>query len=248
MIRDGLAFDTDDNPVVLPPGTLSEHTFYDGRENTNITVTQIDIELLNGSGVFPANGLIYAYRTDATPSQPNGIRLKNGSELLAPLTVVSEDPLFIQGDFNTIDKKGASVIADAVNLLSNAWDDSKTAGSLPGASATQFNVAVVTGNVATPDGGGNYSGGFENLPRFHENWSGVTATIYGSFIKIFDSEIGATPWAYGGDNYTAPIRDWHYDNDLQDLSNMPPFTPNAVYVRRVMWSDGLPMPFPTGPE
>jgi hypothetical protein len=243
VIRDNQAFDKNGLAVSLPPGTITQKSFYDGRENRTVTVTDVNISLLNGSGNFPANGLIYAYRTDASASQPNGIRLTDASELAAPLMVVTEDPIYIKGDFNTVNKKGAAVMADAVNLLSNAWNDSKTAGSLPGAAATQYNLAMVTGNVPTPDGGGSYSGGFENLPRFHENWSGVTATIRGSFIKIFESEIAKGLWEYGGDVYTAPNRDWRYDPDLLNMANMPPFTPNAVYFRRVLWDDSLPLPF-----
>ena len=81
------------------------------------------------------------------------------------------------------------------------------------------------------------------MPRFHENWTGKTAKIRGSFINIFDSEIAKSPWVYGGNVYTAPNRDWQYDTSLNDMNNLPPFTPNAVYFQRVLWDDRLPMPF-----
>ena len=199
---------------------------------------------MNSSGAFPDNGLIYAYREDASSAQPNGIRITNASELEKSMTLVSEDPVYVHGDFNTVNKKGAAVMSDAVNLLSNAWDDSKASGSLPAATNTQFNLSMVTGNVRTPDGGGSYSGGFENLPRFHEKWSGKSATIRGAFINIYESEIAKSPWAYGGDRYKAPIRDWQYDPDLNNMDFLPPFTPNAVYFRRVLWDDRVPIPLP----
>lgn len=240
VVRDNQAYDKSGNPLSLPAGTITEKTMYDGREGKSIKVTEINIGLLNTSGQFPANGLIYAYRTDAASGQPNGIRLANGTEILRPMTMVSPDPVFMKGDFNTVNKKGAAVMCDAINLLSNGWNDGKTAGSLPNATATTYNMAIVTGNVPTPDGGGNYSGGFENLPRFHENWSNVKATIRGAFINIFESEIGKKPWIYGGDKYQAPLRDWQYDPALQNPSNLPPFTPNAVYFQRVLWDDRLP--------
>jgi hypothetical protein len=243
VVVDGNAFDKDGNVLVLPPNTITQTTMYDGREGKVITVSEVDMGLLNSSGHFPANGLLYAYRTDATASQPNGIRLTNGAELEAPLTVVSETSVYVHGDYNTVEKKGAAVMADAVNLLSNAWNDTKTAGSLPRAANTTYNLAFVTGNVQTPDGGGPYSGGFENLPRFHEKWSGRTATIRGSFINIYESEIAKAPWHYGGDVYTAPVRDWQYDTDLSNMENLPPFTPSAVYFQRVLWDDRLPAPF-----
>lgn len=245
VIRDGNAFDEDGDPVTLPPGVVTDVTMYDAREGGYVTVTEIDIAALGASGYYPSNGLLYAYRSDATVSDPHGIRLTNGAELPAALTVVTENPMYVQGDYNTVAKKGAAVMADAVNLLSNAWNDTKTPGSLPAASNTWYNLAIVTGNVPTPDGGGAYSGGFENLPRFHESWSGRTASIRGSFIKIFESEYATTPITYGGDHYTAPARDWLYDPDLNDIANMPPYTPNAVYFRRVTWDDNVPMPFST---
>jgi hypothetical protein len=239
VVVDDKAYDRSGN--LLPIGSvLSEKSMYDAREGKTVKVTEIDVGLLNASGYFPSNGLIYAYRSDASSSQPNGVRLSNAKEILHPMTVVSQNPLYIKGDFNTVNKKGTAVISDAVSLLSNAWNDTKTAGHLPAASATRYNMAVVTGNVPTPDGGGDYSGGFENLPRFHENWNNVKATIRGAFINIFESEYAQAPWIYGGDKYTAPIRDWQFDPDLQDMNNLPPFTPNAVYFRRVIWDDGLP--------
>ena len=66
-------------------------------------------------------------------------------------------------------------------------------GNLPGAVETSYNIAFVTGNVPTPEGGGTYSGGFENLPRFHENWSGKKAKIRGSFINNSNALIPIYP-------------------------------------------------------
>ena len=107
------------------------------------------------------------------------------------------------------------------------------------AAETTYNLAMITGNVRTPDGGGAYSGGFENLPRFHEDWRGVKASIRGSFVNMFESEIARSAWGMSG-VYSPPIRDWRYDPDLRDMNNMPPFTPNAISFRRVLWDDKLP--------
>lgn len=217
----------------LPEGTITQQTFFDGREETDVTVTQIDISLLNTSEHFPENRLIYAARKDASVQQPNGVRLANGSEVANPLTVVSEDPIYIWGDYNSIDKKGCSVMTDALNLLSNAWDDTKGDGELPDSSETTYNCAFITGAYATSPG--QYNGGFENLPRFHENWSNINANIRGSFVDTWDSEIAMGLWEYGGDNYTAPIRNWDYDTNFNNPDNLPPFTPMVVGIQRVVW-------------
>jgi hypothetical protein len=121
--------------------------------------------------------------------------------------VVSENSLYIQGDYNTVNKVGASVIADAVNLLSNSWNDSKTKGNLPTASNTTYNVAMISGNLNTVTNG-QYNGGLENLPRFHENWTGKQATITGSLVNTWTSQFATGTWAIGGDRYTAPNRVW----------------------------------------
>lgn len=216
----------------LPCGTINEVTMYDAREGKTVTVTEIDIAKLNSSGYFPANGLIYAYRTDATSDNPRGIRLKNGSTLAAKLTLVSPNPVYVRGDFNTVNKKPAAIIADALNILSNAWNNTKTPGTLPMASETTVNAAIITGNTQTTPG--SYNGGLENLPRFHENWNNVTCRIRGSFVNIFNSQFAKKPWVYGGDKYTAPNRNWDYDTMFNDFDNLPPFTPYVVTISRVV--------------
>jgi len=233
VIRDLVAYDDKGFALSLPPGTLTAKTFYDAREGRTVTVTQIDLSLLASSGYFPANGLLYASRSDASSSQPNGIRLAKGSKLGGPLTVVSEDPVYVLGDYNTVSKQPAAVIGDAVNLLSNSWNDTKVKGSLPKATATTYNLAMITGNDETL--GTQYSGGFENLPRFHENWSGINCRILGSFIKIYASQIATGAWVYGSDRYTAPNRLWDYDTAFNDVANLPPFTPSVVQVRSAGW-------------
>jgi hypothetical protein len=233
VIRDLTAYDENGAPISLPLGTLVERSFYDAREGKTVKVTEVDLSLLSSGGGFPGNGLLYASRSDATSSQPNGIRLKNGATLGGALTVVSEDPVYVKGDYNTSSKKPAAVIADAVNLLSNAWDDSKNKGTLPKAKATTFNMAMITGNDETV--GTQYSGGFENLPRFHENWSAVNCTILGSFVKIYASQKATGKWVYGGDRYTAPNRLWDYDTAFNNVANLPPFTPNVAQVRSAAW-------------
>ncbi|MCE9595892.1 MAG: hypothetical protein K8S98_17020 [Planctomycetes bacterium] len=224
---------TDITTSLASKGVVSLTTMYDARQDpakvgTKLQVTQIDIAALNASGYYPSNGLVYAAQYGAgTGLNCKGVKLKNGSTLNGKLTVVSEDSIYIQGDFNTSAKKGAAVIADAINLLSKSWNDSKTSGSaLPTASATTYNVAMISGNQNTA--GTAYNGGLENLPRFHENWSGVTCTIKGSFVNTWLSQYATGNWVYGGKRYTAPNRAWAYDTAFNTVSNLPPYTPMAV--------------------
>jgi hypothetical protein len=221
----------------FPTNTITEKTFYDNRAKKNVTVVDIDMAKLNASGYFPANGLLYASRQDATVAQPNGVRLKSGSTLNGKLTTVSNGPIYIQGDFNSVDKKGSAVIADAVNILSNNWNDANSNLAIGSRTATNttVNSAFVAGNVPTPTGGGAYSGGLENYPRLAENWSSKTLTIRGSFVELWPSSIAKNPWVSDGTCYSAPARNWDYDTDYNNSSNLPPFTPFTVRVRTVAW-------------
>ena len=220
----------------MPDNPISEKEFFDGREEKYVTVTEIDMELLNASGYFPDNGLIYAARTDASASQPNGIRVMNGSELAGPVTVVSENPIYLWGDYNTVNKQPASFIGDAWNILSNNWDDTKQNNQLPTAQGTTINACVISGIVLTAPGS-QYSGGFENFPRFHENWDNILCRLRGAFANFWESEFGQGQWIYGSDNYTAPTRDWNWDSDMLNINNLPPYTPRTVRIIKRVWSE-----------
>lgn len=230
----------------LPAGTIVQDQFRNNRENSSydVVVTEIDVNKLRTSGYFPSNGLIYATRTNAVPAQgqtsatSHGIRLINGSEVRPTgsnggLTVVTNNPLYVRGDFNTVNKKSVALISDAFNILSNSWDDANSNLPLNSrvASNTTINAGMISGIVPTT--GSQYSGGLENYPRFLEKWSSKNMNIAGSFINLWDSQIGTGQWIYGGNYYAAPIRNWSYDSSLQ--STPPPFTPVAVEISTKTW-------------
>jgi hypothetical protein len=185
------------------------------------------------------NGVVYITDTSYTPSTRRGIRLKGGNVLPnGGLTIASANPVYIQGDYNTgsgvvpsntgdplnptvptYDKslRPASVIGDAVNILSNAWVDTNANNSA--ASNTTVNTAIVSGIV--PTGNCNYSGGAENFPRFLENWDAKTFTYYGSMVELYNSKQAVGPW--GTSNYySPPLRQWYFDTDFN--THTPPGT------------------------
>lgn len=225
-------YDGQGNSVGLGSTGTAIVEMYDARQGGKVKVVKLDLEQLAASGHFPANGLIYAgFYGTGTGSQAKGVSLTRGSQLAAKLTVVSENSVYIQGDYNTVSKKPAAVIADSVNLLSNAWNNTKTSLTLPVASNTTYNVAMITGNQETKVGA--YNGGLENLPRFHENWTNKTCTIKGSFINMWESRYATAGWVYGGVKYTAPTRVWSYDSAFNSVGNLPPHTPMVVTARDV---------------
>ena len=242
----------------VPPGTvMTADDFYNNREGKHVRMTTIDLRKLaghfdaNGDGVddppgrngnrftnrLPANGLLYANGRPTPATHQPGIRLIRGAEIARAggLTVVSPVPVYIQGDYNTVGKKPTAVITDAVNLLSNSWRDPTSRSSLSSraASTTTVNAAFIAGIAETTPG--QYNGGLENYPRFHENWSGRELRITGSFVSLWRSQIATGRWRYGNPQYTAPVRRWSYESSFADGTNLPPFTPWAVEIVKGAW-------------
>lgn len=189
------------------------------------------------------NGIIYITDTSATSTARRGIRLKNGAVLPTNgLTVASANPVYIQGNYNTgigaipsnantnndpttpqasgYTRQPSSVVADAVNILSNNWNDTNAQSGDPlsdrTATNTTINTAIIAGIVpSAPVGGdGSYSGGAENFPRFLENWSGVRLTSYGSMIELYKSQQAIGKWG-SANVYSPPIRQWYFDTNFR---------------------------------
>ncbi len=238
-IIDGTAFAKigsiwQDVTASLPSGTIVSNSFYDGRERTTVSATTIDMDKLATSGYFPGNGVLYA---SDTRSGYRGLRLTNGSDISYPLSVFSHNPVYVQGDYNTVDKQPAAIVADAVTFLSNAWTDSKSTWSMThrNASTTSANVALITGDTeAQPT---NYGGGLENLPRFLEDWGSTTFRYRGSLIALWRAQQSTGEWRYSWPDpyYTAPTRDWGFDPDFADPANLPPSTPSVISFERNGW-------------
>jgi len=232
--------------VDYPEGTITTDTdLFDKRENKYIQATNIDLGKLSGVGYtkadgsaypnnLPSNGLLYATRNDAGTYEP-GIRLVNGETInrSGGLTVVTNDPMYIQGDFNTDVKKPVSVISDSLNLLSNSWNDANSTLDQNSRVSTQttYNCAFIAGIKTTTDT--SYNGGLENYPRLHEKWSNVNLNITGSFVALWNSAIATGNWSNA--SYSPPKRYWYYDADFNSTSNLPPFTPMAVEAQRIAW-------------
>jgi hypothetical protein len=151
--------------------------------------------------------------------------------------VVSENPLYTLGNYNTVNKKPASLMADAITFLSNSWAsgnyDTKgsSAKSTRTASATTVNASYLTGNTETTSS--NYNGGFENLPRFLEVWTSKAFNWCGSAVNLWNSIQANSNW--DGHYYDPPNRNWQYDSDLDDPSKLPPETPVVRVFQRTGW-------------
>ena len=235
------------NPLYLMfnGAITTNQTIQDNREQSTVRLATLDVsKLINPStGAYKSssfNGVVYMYDNSAAANgvgAKRGIRIQNGASIPnGGLTVASANPVYLQGDFNTgiappsnigdpttpqgigYTRQPCSIIADAVNVLSNSWND---ANSFAGVSSrvagnTTVNTAIVSGIVPTaPVGGdGHYSGGAENFPRFLENWSGKSLTYYGSMVELYQSKQSIGTW--GKSNvYSPPVRQWYFDTNFR---------------------------------
>ena len=88
----------------------------------------------------------------ASSANTYGIRLYNGASLsstgsdsgksIKGLSIVSDQAVYIRGDYNTLNKKPAAIMADSINVLSNAWpmDDAYSAAYVNGLQIANPNV------------------------------------------------------------------------------------------------------------
>jgi hypothetical protein len=271
-----------------PPGRAVGYsdTFFDNREGKAIQMLEVDLRALLdcvhlrnllGGGVrlddATYGGLVFHLTVHGPNSRARGngygVRIRNGAYIGssipgAPrprgLTIVSDQPVYIQGDFNRNENWiPAAFLVDAINILSNAWnsdDRSRRPVAQRRASETEVNAAFLSGTDITGGvegvGGqdrGQYNGGLENYPRFHEAWqwsSGndrtfVTFTYRGSFVSLGSSRKAGGRWCYGMDNcngyatfhgtYEAPRREWSYDVRFSQ-GQLPPLSPRFVYLKQ----------------
>jgi hypothetical protein len=232
----------------------TNQTIQDNREGASIKLATLDIsQILTAASSPPSyktafpNPIIYIYDASNSSGARRGIRLKNGSKIPpAGLTIASNNPVYIQGDFNTggsppsdsgnpVDavtpqvagytRAPVSILADAINILSNSWSDAAS-GTVPVASHTTVNAAIISGIVPTaPVGGdGSYSGGAENFPRFLEDWTGKKFTYYGSMVELYQSKQSIGEWGKGS-VYVPPDRQWYFDSNFK---TKPP--PGSIMV------------------
>jgi hypothetical protein len=132
-------------------------------------------------------------------------------------------------------RQPCSIVADAVNVLSNAWLDSNSTASVGSrvASNTTINAAIVSGIVPSGSNGNNYSGGAENFPRFLEDWSDAYLTYYGSMVELYKSQQSIGIWG-NANVYSPPTREWFFDTNFK--RDTPPGSPMVFTYVKGKWT------------
>jgi hypothetical protein len=157
------------------------------------------------------------------------------------LTIVSENPAYVQGNFNsdgtfTGNHVAASVIADAVTLLSNNWNDlasfaSPYAQGGREATTTSYRMAVVAGKgISFPQPAGTAQdfgtdGGVHNFLRYLEDWGGQTLNYRGSIASLFYDRQAVGTFKCCTTVYSPPTRVYNFDTDFLQPTLLPPLTP-----------------------
>ena len=208
----------------------------------------------------------------------NGEKIALGgcrNNLPCGLSVASENPVYIQGNYNANKEVFAgvddgmcggackyknenhsvpsAVIADAVTLLSNSWNDDKTLKDLVGVNRytgenAYYRTAIIGGknkafsldkplefpNVLNDEwirDANNYwgrDGGVANYLRMLEAW-GSTLYFKGSMVSLFFSQQANSAYKFHPSSilfiYSAPKRAFSFDEEFGDIKKLPPGTP-----------------------
>ena len=200
-------------------------THLDGTTAAAVTGNKVAIRLING------NSPVATYGT-AAPG----------------LTVATNAPLYVKGNYNDTGsspsastsysgENPAAIAADSVTILSAAYSDATSRGTVKPAASTDSVIAAAILSGTTPtnkDGSARMSGGAHNFVRFLESWSGRSVYIRGSLVALFESRVASEPWRI--DYYGAPTRNWGF-NDLFQAGHFPPGTPKVISYRRVDYTD-----------
>ena len=199
---------------------------------------QLTAVRLKKAQIIPTNMV-----TIASATQPSGF------------TVATPNPLYIWGHYNcpttahlgttnTTAAYPASLVSDALTILSSTWKDSDSGvafstGVRP-ACDTTVNAAILTGVVySTGSGGTQFSGGVQNLPRLLEDWHNGNSdklTLNTSIVNFFNSVRATHQFEAPGNYYYAPVRAFSFDLNYLDYTKQPPGTPMLGFVLRCKWA------------
>jgi hypothetical protein len=206
-------------------------------------------KIIPSGGANPDDRLVA--RANGTLFFRRALKLVNGGALsgnagFTGLTIAAENPVYIQGNYNatttlpspyTEAHIAAAVIADAVTLLSNNWNDIRSFNSPSDATArpatsTAYRTAIITGKgIAFPkpawaDNSFGSDGGAHNFVRGLEDWRPATQRYRGSFVSFFTNrQATGTFKCCQSDVYVRGDRSWTFDTDFLTPTLLPPATP-----------------------
>lgn len=174
------------------------------------------------------------------------------------LTIATENGAYVQGNYNAMPtdanaepNRPASIIADAVTILSNNWLDVRSFTSPNDytgrdATTTGYRFAVIAGKsipFAKPAwaalGNWGTDGGIHNFMRMLEDWTGQTANYRGSIVSLYTARQMIGMFKNNANTYFQPTRNFAFDTDFLQPQLLPPGTPmfrdvNTLQFRQIL--------------
>jgi hypothetical protein len=226
---------------LLPAGASAP---WDGSARAD---TSFDVALSSNQLVMRANRQVLFRRA---------LKLVNGglNQIPSPgFTVASENPVYVQGNYNAASNNtlaepnmACAIIADAVTLLSNAWNDIRSFASPNAVSGrvaieTGYRMAIIAGKSlhfprptafsAMPDFGTD--GGAHDFLRYLERWDSNTLHYNGSLVSFYTSRQAVGTYKSGisisntsnRNVFAVTGRTFTFDTDFLDTTLLPPATP-----------------------
>jgi hypothetical protein len=180
-----------------------------------------------------------------------------GNIVMPGLTIASENPVYVQGNYNANGaasfgngNAAAAVMADAVTLLSRNWNDETSLANPhnPGgrnATTTGYRMAILSGKGRSfPRPGGTpqdfgTDGGAHNFLRYLENWGDDTLYYRGAIASFFYNRQAVGTYKCCTTVYNPPTRVYSFDTSFRTPSLLPPQTPmfrdvNTTAFRQVV--------------
>ena len=174
------------------------------------------------------------------------------------LTIVAENPVYIQGDYNAPVDDGtwggvsiaAAVEGDAVTFLSNNWNDVNSFAfpynvNNRAAVPTAYRAAIISGKgIPFPSIAGQAQdfgtdGGVHNFLRFLENW-GVVCHYRGSMVSFYYNRQGVGTYKGTGVYGPPSPRDYTFDTNFTlGPACLPPRTPSLRSVNTIGFSQEI---------
>jgi len=174
------------------------------------------------------------------------------------LTIVAENPVYIQGDYNAPVDDGtwggvsvaAAIEGDAVTFLSNNWNDVNSFAfpyniNNRAAKPTAYRAAIISGKgVPFPSIAGQAQdfgtdGGVHNFLRFLENW-GVVCHYRGSMVSFYYNRQGVGTYKGTGVYNPPSPRDYSFDTNFSLApACLPPRTPSLRSVNTIGFSQEI---------
>jgi len=194
------------------------------------------------------------------------------------LTIASENPVYVQGCYNnpgqcnmtsstswSANSVASSIVADAVTLLSDNWNDVNSfiwpygvynSGNTPkwqagsggrNSATTTYRVAIAAGkglpfkqptfaNVGQDFG---TDGGAHNFLRYIENWGGTTLYYEGSIVSLWYNHQAEGIYKCCNEVYSPPSRGYVFDSNFLTPSLLPPLTPMLKTINTIGFTQML---------